>query len=111
MDSMSDDYTHGIWLSGERSDVDYLFDSATGQVLQKLLPGRGGMTAGIGQYCRRRFVAVYVAPDRSGLVLQIDAVDFRLTVVPRLRTGDGSAAPSHLSPCHAQDTRISASVR
>ena len=69
-----------IWLSsGQQHNVDYLFDVAAGRVRRKMvLPGTGGTTAGVGRRCGRRFVAVYVAPDRDVLVLQVDARRFEL---------------------------------
>jgi hypothetical protein len=61
-----------IWVSGRRWNVDYLFDTATGLVVTRLkLPSPGGRTAGIGHWCGRSFVAVYV--DFEGEVfVQVD---------------------------------------
>lgn len=96
---------HKLWLSGPQFNVDYLFDTASGEVLQTVvLPGTGGTTAGVGQYCGKRFVAIYVAPDRSGLVLQIDAARFPLDgqtkVEHRRRFGGTIASLSASRPGH-----------
>jgi hypothetical protein len=70
---------HRVWVNGERYNVEYLFDVAAGEVVQRLvLPGRGGRTGGIGRYCGRVFVAVYVAPGGDELVLQVGGCRFPL---------------------------------
>jgi hypothetical protein len=64
--------------------VDYLFNVRTGRVERKvMLPESGGTTAGIGRRAGRHFVAVYVAPDRASVVLQINALRLELDGKPR----------------------------
>jgi hypothetical protein len=73
-----------IWLSGERFNLDYLFDVESGTVVHKLVsPARVGMTAGMGRTMGGRFVAVYVAPNCAGLVVQVDARRFALDGLTR----------------------------
>lgn len=68
-----------VWLSGERFNVDYLFDTSLGRVVRRVvLPERGGVTAGMGRPCGRQFVAVYVGHDPGSIFLQIDAQRFPL---------------------------------
>lgn len=53
-----------VWVTGRRWNIDYLFDTAKGRVVTPVkLPGHGGRTAGIGHWCARQFVAVYVDLD------------------------------------------------
>lgn len=72
-------YGRQVWLSGERFDVDYLFDRVSGRVVRTIvLPEGGGTTAGMGRPCFRCFVAVYVAPEDGRLFLQVDDQRVRL---------------------------------
>lgn len=76
---MSNSRQNLIWVSGERFNLDYLLDTATGEVLEtRHHPTRGGPTGGIGRQCRRHFAAVYVRPDRGGLTLQVGASEVDL---------------------------------
>lgn len=62
-----------VWLTGERAGEHHLLDVVSGKVVQTV--HQGGeirRTAGMGQSCGRRFVSVYVAPDRETVVLQVD---------------------------------------
>ena len=53
-----------VWVTGRRWNVDYLFDTASGRVVTPVkVPGDRGTTAGIGHWCGRQFVAVYVDLD------------------------------------------------
>lgn len=62
-----------VWVSGERFNVDYLFDIRQGRVLRRLvLNERGGTTGGIGRRCGGAFVAVYVKPGGDEIVFQVD---------------------------------------
>lgn len=81
-----------LWVSGERYNVDYLFDRDKGIVLRRsVLPERGGTTAGIGRPCLRTFVTVYVLPDADVPYLQIGAsqwpLDAQTEVVHQRRVG------------------------
>jgi hypothetical protein len=68
-----------VWLSGERSHIGYLLDVASGKVVQSATVKRSdGVTAGVGRRCGRRFVAVYVAADPEGVILQVGARRFPL---------------------------------
>lgn len=61
-----------LWVSGERLNVEYLLDTVAGRVVRKAeLRERGGVTGGIGRPCSGLFVAVYVAPERDHVVLQV----------------------------------------
>lgn len=69
---MSDPVQAAVWVSGDRFNVDYLIDTDRGEVLRKVVhQERGGTTGGMGRQCGREFVAVYVAPDGEGVVLQV----------------------------------------
>jgi hypothetical protein len=107
---MSGGNNHKIWLTGERFNVDYLFDTATGEVLQKLVSrGLDATTAGTGRYCCRRFVAVYVAPDHSGVVLQVDGARFPLdgrTKVEHRRRFGGTLSSLSVSRPGQEDVSV-----
>jgi hypothetical protein len=78
-----------LWVSGRRPDVDYLFDTATGRVITPVkLPGNCGRTAGIGHWCGRQFVAVYVDFD-GDVFVQVGA---------RRMPIDGMTAAFHDAP-------------
>lgn len=81
-----------MWVSGERFNVDYLLDVATGRVLRRVaLDQRGGTTGGLGRSCGGAFVAVYVARGRDQLVLQIGGervpLDVTVRATHRLKLG------------------------
>jgi hypothetical protein len=69
---MSGDQRGWVWLNGPRYNVRYLFDPGSGQVVRTVkLPRAAGNTAGVGRRCGTSFVAVYVAPDRRSLFVQV----------------------------------------
>lgn len=79
-----------VWVSGERFNVDYLLDTATGELVEtRERATLGGLTGGIGRPCREHFAAVYVRPERDGLVFQVGTskvdLDDTTTAVHRRR--------------------------
>jgi hypothetical protein len=68
-----------VWLNGERAGEHKLLDTASGKVVTTANLGREiRTTAGSGRRCGRHFVAVYVAPDRTTVMLQVDRKRFPL---------------------------------
>lgn len=68
-----------LWLNGERSGEHHLLDVVSGRVVKTVQLGREiRKTAGMGRSCGRRFVSVYVAPDRETVVLQVDHLRYPL---------------------------------
>lgn len=68
-----------LWLNGERSGEHHLLDVASGKVLKTVdLGAEIQTTAGVGRACGRRFVSVYLAPDKETVVLQVDQHRFPL---------------------------------
>lgn len=67
-----------IWLDGDRYNEAFLFDIASGKAKLCKSKQRIGVTAGAGSYLSRRFVAVYVEPDREHVTLQVDQIRYPL---------------------------------
>jgi hypothetical protein len=88
-----------VWVNGERYNVAYLFAPASGRVIRKAkLHRRVGRTAGMGQRCMGRFVAVHVTPEAAGLWLHIGRHRFPL---------DGATVASHTSQLGGTVSRLS----
>lgn len=86
----------GVWVNGHRSGEHHLIDLA-GPIAKTVHCPQDHRTGGVGRRCGRRFVAVYVAPDQSGLVLQVDGTTFPL---------DGATYVKHDVLCGGLMTRL-----
>jgi hypothetical protein len=86
---VSDAGLRRVWVTGQRWNTDYLFDTRTGRVVTPVkLPCRSGKTAGVGNWCGRQFVAVYVGHDSEVYVqvgtrrMQVDGITAALHDAP-----------------------------
>ena len=62
-----------VWLNGARSGEHHLLDVPSGRVVTTLkLGAEVRKTAGMGRFCARRFVSVYVGFNREAVLLQVD---------------------------------------
>ena len=61
-----------VWLRGEKFSTYYLLDTQADEPPQKFVLDEHLPTAGLGQWCGTRFVAIYSDPTEAGVCVQVD---------------------------------------